>query len=88
MKDGEAAESVTPPTPAQVDSFVAQEMARLRGELESIRRELVELRMDKRKVILEELARLEEPLVEQGVIAQRTRPPRHRSGRLPDGDGG
>jgi len=70
----------TSPIPTQADSLAAQEMAWLRGELESIRRELVDLRMDKRKVILEELARLEEPLIEQGVLAQRTRPPRHRSG--------
>ena len=49
----------------------------LRQEIQSQRQELVDLRMDRRKVMLEELARLEEPLVERGVIAQRTRPPRH-----------
>lgn len=49
----------------------------LKQELAELRREMVELRMSQRKALLEELAGLERPLVEQGVIAQRTRPPRH-----------
>lgn len=53
-------------------------MEGLRQEIQSQRQELVDLRMDRRKVMLEELASLEEPLVEQGVIAKRTREPRHR----------
>lgn len=73
----EAEGVTTAPTPPQEDGSVREEVVRLREEVEGLRRELVELRMDRRKVMLEELARLEEPLVEQGVIAGRTRPPRH-----------
>lgn len=58
-------------------SGVEQEIVSLWEVVEGLKQELIELRMDRRKVMLEELARLEEPLVEQGVIAQRTRPPRH-----------
>jgi hypothetical protein len=59
---------------------VEEQVVSLWEVVEGLRQELIELRMDRRKVMLEELARLEEPLVEQGVIAQRTRPPRHRGG--------
>ena len=59
---------------------VEEQFVSLWEVVEGLRQELIELRMDRRKVMLEELARLEEPLVEQGVIAQRTRPPRHRGG--------
>lgn len=72
-----AAETVTPLPSPPAESPAAQEMAWFRRELESIRRELVDLRMSQRKALLEELAGIERPLVEQGVIAQRTRPPRH-----------
>ena len=57
---------------------VEEQVVSLWVVVESLRQELVDLRMDRRKVMLEELARLEEPLVEQGVIARRTREPRHR----------
>ncbi len=49
----------------------------LRELREGQREELTELRMGQRKAVLEELAAFERPLVEQGVLAQRTRPPRH-----------
>lgn len=73
--------------PAVAPSFVERELAQLRGAVEAIQRDLVELRMGQRKALLEELAALENPLVERGIIARRTRPPRHGEGRLPDGDG-
>lgn len=50
----------------------------LQQQVAAIQRELVELRMSQRKALLEELAGLERPLVEQGVIGERTRPPRHK----------
>lgn len=61
-------------------SVVEREIVSLWEVVEGLRQELVDLRMDRRKVMLEELARLEELLVEQGVIAKRTREPRHRGG--------
>lgn len=64
-------------TPTAAPSRVEQEVEWLRGQLAIIRQELVDLRMGQRKVLLEELAMHENPLIEQGVIAQRTRPPRH-----------
>ncbi len=79
QSDNVAAESVAPPTlPAMEAAGVHEEIVSLWEVVNGLRQELVELRMDRRKVMLEELARLEEPLVEQGVIAGRTRPPRHR----------
>lgn len=76
MTDALAA-PVAAPSPAGT-SALAQEVALLRQEVARLDQELVALRMDRRKVMLEELARLEEPLVEMGVIARRTREPRHR----------
>ena len=55
---------------------VEQQLVSLWQEVESLRRELVEMRMGQRKALLEELASLEDPLAEQGVLAQRTRPRR------------
>lgn len=69
--DGGAAEVPVAP------SSVEREIAQLRGAVEAIQRELVEMRMGQRKALLEELAALENPLVERGIIARRTRPPRH-----------
>lgn len=54
----------------------------LRQEIHELRQgqreELNDLRMGQRKALLEELAALENPLVEQGVLARRTREPRHQ----------
>lgn len=58
------------------DVPVEQIVVSLQMQVAAIQRELVELRMAQRKALLEELAGLERPLVEQGVIARRTRPPR------------
>jgi hypothetical protein len=63
----------TPPAVA-----VEAQVEQLQQQVAAIQRELVELRMSQRKALLEELAGLERPLVEQGVIAERTRPPRHK----------
>lgn len=57
---------------------VEEQIVSLWQEVESLRRELVDLRMGQRKALLEELAALENPLVEQGVIGERTRRPRHK----------
>lgn len=52
------------------------QVVELQAAVERIQHELIDLRMAQRKALLEELAGLERPLVEQGVIAQRTRPRR------------
>jgi hypothetical protein len=67
--------------PALVDGGrpgMEAEIVSLWAVVNDLRQELVELRMGQRKALLEELAALERPLVEQGVLAQRTREPRHR----------
>lgn len=68
----DAAKATESPAP------VEEQIVSLRQEVESLRRELVDLRMGQRKALLEELAALENPLVEQGVIGERTRRPRHK----------
>lgn len=69
---------VTPPAaPVAPAAQVEEQIVSLWQEVESLRRELVDLRMGQRKALLEELAALENPLVEQGVIGERTRRPRH-----------
>lgn len=78
---GGAAVEARPGVEAEIVSLWAV-VDDLRREIHELRQgqreELNELRMGQRKAVLEELAALERPLVEQGVIAQRTRPPRHR----------
>lgn len=59
-------------------SPVEAEIVSLWAVVDELRQELVELRMGTRKALLEELAALENPLVEQGVLARRTREPRHQ----------
>lgn len=61
-------------SPAPVEARVEA----LQVAVDELRREIVELRMSQRKALLEELAGLERPLVEQGVIGERTRQPRHK----------
>jgi len=67
----DTAKATEPPAPVEA------RVEALQAAVEAIQQELVELRMNQRKALLEELAGLERPLVEQGVIAQRTRPRRH-----------
>jgi hypothetical protein len=57
---------------------IEQQMTALSQVVADIQRELIDLRMVRRKVMLEELARLEEPLIEMGVLSHRTRPQRAR----------
>lgn len=68
----DAAKATEPPAP------VEERVDALQAAVEAIQRELVDLRMGQRKALLEELAALENPLVEQGVIGERTRRPRHK----------
>lgn len=70
-------EGVTVVSPSPAADPPGDELARLSAAVAALQRELVELRMGQRKALLEELAALENPLVEQGVIAARTRRPRH-----------
>ena len=56
---------------------IERQVAELTARVERLTAEIVDLRMAQRKVVLEELASLERPLIEAGVIHQRTRPPRH-----------
>lgn len=59
---------------AMCDLPLETQVVQLMAAVERIQHELIDLRMAQRKALLEELAGLERPLVEQGVIAQRTRP--------------
>ena len=59
------------------NTILERQVVELKQEVDGLRRELVDLRMGQRKALLEELAYLERPLVDQGVIAQRTKPSRH-----------
>lgn len=70
-------ESVTVPPSLPAADPPGDELARLSAAVAALQRELVELRMGQRKALLEELAALENPLVEQGVLTGRTRQPRH-----------
>lgn len=69
---GTAAEAVASPAPVEA------RVEALQVAVDELRRQLVDLRMGQRKALLEELAALENPLVEQGVIGERTRRPRHK----------
>lgn len=64
---------------------VEEQIVSLWAVVEGLRQEMIELRMDKRKVLLEELAMHENQLVEQGVIRERTRAPRHQKAQSPAG---